>query len=224
MFLYYYTRAFYGYNLMMITQYHIEMTREALGEYFSERALQIITTANINQDRLAGQFGHDEFHFDNNAIDKGNRYINEQRGYIVATFLGTGVSSVAAWSAFGRLLHSAQDFYAHSNYVTLWIDSKNRTPHSSGEIDPLTKDILQSPNLCSGKVYFMDIVYFIKPLRPLALKVLPKDSHGWMNLDTPEQGFKFDYAISAAVKRTKHEFELLQKLLTPEMLEKFLDK
>jgi hypothetical protein len=217
----------------MLTQYHIEMTREALANFFSERALQVITTANINQDRLSGQFGHDEFHFDNNAIDKGNRYINEQRGYVLATFLGMNLSPAVAWSAFGRLLHSAQDFYAHSNYVTLWLDSKNGTPrfdelnasHTPLEIDPLTKDILHSPSLHTGKIYFpMDMVYFIKPLRPWALKFLPKNSHGWMNLDSPEQGFKFDYAIRAAVKRTKHEFELLQKLLSPEMLVKFTDK
>jgi hypothetical protein len=208
----------------MIKQYHIEMTREALGEHFSERALQEIIKANINQDRLAGQFFHDEFHFDNNAFDKGYRYINEQRGYILATFIGTGVSPVVAWQAFGRLLHSAQDFYAHSNYVTLWLDSQT-TSSSSGEIDPLQKDILQSPRLRSGKVYFpLDVMYFILPIRPLVMKLLPKDSHGWMNLDSPDQGFKFDYAIRAAVKRTKHEFELLQKLLKSEMLEKFVDR
>ena len=217
----------------MLTQYHIEMTREALGQFFSERALQIITTANINQDRLAGQFGHDEFHFDNNAIVKGNRYINEQRGYVVASMLLTVNPD---WYAFGRLLHSAQDFYAHTNYITLWLDSKNRTPrfdtaspvnasHTPSDIDPLQKDLMRSPNLHSGKIYFpMDVIYFIKPLRSFALKLLPKDSHGWMNLDSPEQGFKFDYAISAAVKRTKHEFEILQKMLSKEMLAKFTDK
>lgn len=209
----------------MLTQYHIEMTREALGDFFSERALQIITTANINQDRLAGQFGHDEFHFDNNAIDKGNRYINEQRGYVLGTFIGVSLSPVLAWSAFGRLLHSAQDFYAHTNYVTLWLDSKNGTPHTPLEIDALQKDLMRSPNLRSGKIYFpMDLIYFIKPLRSFALNLLPKNSHGWMNLDSPEQGFKFEYAIRAAVKRTKHEFELLQKMLSPEMLAKFTDK
>jgi hypothetical protein len=209
----------------MKRQYHIEMTREALGEHFSGSALQVIIKANINQDRLAGQFFHDEYHFDNNAFDKGYRYMNEQRGYILATFMGTGVSPVVAWEAFGRLLHSAQDFYAHSNYVTLWLDSKNDTPHSSGEIEPLKKDILQSPKLHSGKVYFpLDMLYFINPIRPLVLKLLPKDSHGWMNLDSPEQGFKFDYAIRAAVKRTQYEFQLLQTLLRPEMLAKFTDK
>ncbi len=209
----------------MLSQYHIEMTREALSEYFSEQALQTIVNANINQDRLWGQFGHDEFHFDNNAIEKGNRYINEQRGYILATFMGTGVSPAAAWAAFGRLLHSAQDFYAHSNYVTLWLEAQNGAPHTTGDIDPLKKDILQSPKLHSGRVYFpMDAIYFIKPLRSFALKWLPKDSHGWMNLDAPEQGFKFDYAIAAAIKRTRHEFKILQTLLRADMLEKFTGK
>lgn len=210
---------------MMLTQYHIEMCREALSQHFSERALQVITKANLNQDRLSGQFGHDEFHFDNNAIDKGNRYINEQRGYILATLLDSNISMLAAWSAFGRLLHSAQDFYAHSNYVTLWLDSQIATPPSTGEIDPLKKDILQSPNLYTGKIYFpMDMLYFIKPLRPLALKFLPKNSHGWMNLDSPAQGFKFDYAIAAAVKRTSYELDLLRKLLSPDMFSRFMDK
>ena len=206
----------------MLTQYHIEMTREAIGSHFSERAIEKIIAANINQDRLFGQFGHDEFHFDNNAIHKGNRYINEQRGLVIASM---SLPVQPEWSAFGRLLHAAQDFYAHSNYVTLWLDSKNGTPHTPPEIDPLQKELMSSPNFRSGKIYFpMDLIYFIKPLRPLALKFLPKDSHGWMNLDSPEQGFKFDYAIAAAVKRTKHEFEILQKMLSPEMFAKFLDK
>lgn len=209
----------------MLTRYHIEMTREALGDFFSERALQAIISANINQDGVAGQFFHDEFHFDNNAFDKGYRYINEQRGYVLAAFIGAGVSLAAAWQAFGRLLHSAQDFYAHSNYVTLWLDLKKDAPHSPSDIEPLNKDVLQSPTLHSGKIYFpMDMLYLIKPIRPLTMRLLPKDSHGWMNLDSPEQGFKFEYAIRAAVKRTKHEFELLQKLLTPDMLAKFVDK
>jgi hypothetical protein len=209
----------------MKREYHIEMTREALSEYFSERALQVIIKANINQDRLAGMFFHDEYHFDNNAFDKGYRYMNEQRGYILATFMGTGVSPVVAWQAFGRLLHSAQDFYAHSNYVTLWLDAKNDAPHSAPEIEPMNKNILQSPKLHSGKVYFpMDMLYFIKPIRPLVMKLLPKDSHGWMNLDSPEQGFKFDYAIRAAVKRTQYELNLVKTLLRPEMLAKFTDK
>ncbi|MHB8778179.1 MAG: hypothetical protein ACYC6R_10510 [Anaerolineales bacterium] len=45
-----------------------------------------------------------------------------------------------------------------------------------------------------------------------------------MNLDSPQQGPNFAYARAAAVKRTQYEFELLQKLLTPELLARFVDK
>ena len=53
----------------MITDSHRLTTREALGGQFSERALAAIISANVGQDRLAGQVGHDEFHFDNNRIE-----------------------------------------------------------------------------------------------------------------------------------------------------------
>ncbi|HQV63388.1 MAG TPA: hypothetical protein PKV19_05255, partial [Anaerolineales bacterium] len=67
----------------MLIPIHEEMTREALGEHFSPRALEIIIAANRKQDAIRGQIGHDEFHFDNNAIEKGLRYINEQRGFVL---------------------------------------------------------------------------------------------------------------------------------------------
>lgn len=207
----------------MISQYHIEMTRAALAPHFSERALEIILAANVRQDAIRNQFGHDEIHYDNNAFDKGDRYINEQRGYVLATLLSPGI--LGAWIAFGRLLHTAQDFYAHSNYVTLWLDQYDGAPPPPPEIEPLKKELVKSPSLRSGKIYLpMDALYYFKFLRPLTLKLLPKDSHGWMNLDEPSQGPKFPYAIAAATKRTAHEFDLLRKLLPPEMFARFVDK
>jgi hypothetical protein len=207
----------------MISKYHIEMTRTALAPHVSERALEIILAANVKQDALRNQFGHDEIHYDNNALAAGDRYINEQRGYVLVTLLSPGI--LGAWVAFGRLLHTAQDFYAHTNYVTLWLDQFDAAPPPPPEIDPLKKELMRSPELHSGKIYIpLDMLYFIKPIRPWVLKLLPKDSHGWMNLDTPDQGPKFDYAISAATQRSVHELELLRKLLTPEMYARFTDK
>ena len=55
------------------------------------------------------------------------------------------------------------------------------------------------------------------------LAFLPHDSHGKMNLDSPKQGPRFAYARAAAVKRTQYEFEVLEKILTPEMFAKFTD-
>ena len=207
----------------MLTQYHTEMTRAALAPHFSERALEIIIAANLRQDDLKNQIGHDEIHYDNNAISKGDRYIIEQRGYIIATLLSPGI--LEAWIAFGRLLHTAQDFYSHTNYVTMWLDQFDGAPPPPPEIDPLQKDLIESPNLHSGKIYLpMDALYFFKPLRPLMLKLLPKNSHGWMNLDSPDQGRKFPYAIAAGTKRGEYELDLLRKLLTPEMFARFTDK
>jgi hypothetical protein len=206
----------------MLIPIHEEMTREALKAHFSPRALEVILAANRKQDGLRGQIGHDEFHFDNN-IDKGQSYVKEQRGHVLASLLSPGVLS--AWIAFGRLTHTVQDFYSHTNYVTLWLGLREGTPLSPNEIDPVQKDLIESPQLYSGKVYMpLDALYFVPFLRGISLALLPRDSHGWMNLDSPKQGFKFDYARAAAVKRTQYEFEILHKILTPEMFAKFTDK
>jgi hypothetical protein len=207
----------------MLVPIHEEMTREALGAYFGSRALEVIVAANRKQDALSGQIGHDEFHFDNNAIDKGHRYINEQRGFVIASLLSPGVLS--AWIAFGRLIHSAQDFYSHTNYISMWLDQYDGAPPAPREIDPVQKSLIQSPKLHSGKIYLpMDALYFVPFLRNLSLALLPHDSHGKMNLDSPKQGAHFEYARAAAIKRTVHEFEILQKILTPEMFAKFTNK
>ena len=206
----------------MLIPIHEEMTREALGEHFSPRALEIIIAANRKQDAIRGQIGHDEFHFDNNAIEKGLRYINEQRGFVLASLLSPGVLS--AWIAFGRLTHTAQDFYSHTNYISLWLDQHPGTPPTPPEIDPVQKSLLRSPSLHSGKIYLpMDVLYFVPFLRKFALKLLPEDSHGKMNLDSPAQGPRFEYARAAAVKRTQHEFDLLKKILPPDLFAKFTD-
>jgi len=206
----------------MLIPIHEEMTRETLSGRVSPRALEIIVAANRKQDALSGQIGHNEFHFDNNAIDEGHRYINEQRGFVLAALLSPGVLS--AWIAFGRLTHTAQDFYAHTNYIPMWLDQHNGTPPAPPEVDPVQMDLIQSPKIHSGKIYLpMDVLYFVPFLRKFSLVLLPNDSHGKMNLDSPKQGPRFAYARAAAVKRTQYEFEILERIVTPEMFTKFVD-
>ena len=208
----------------MLTQYHIEIMLNSLGNRFSPRAMSVITYANIHQDRLSGQFGHDEFHFDNNAFEKSYTYIEEQRALVVTALQKKDARS--AWSAFGRLTHTLQDFYAHSNYITLWLKRfDGQTPPSSSEVDPVDLTLIQHPDLHSGKVYYpFEILYFIRSAREFSLRILPKDSHAWMNLDSPEQGFKFDYAMQAAIKRTVIEYEKMMLDFSDEMCRLFLDK
>jgi hypothetical protein len=205
----------------MLESIHVEITRQALEPHFSERALEAIIRANRGQDALGGQFGHDEYHFDNNAFAKSRAYIEEQRGLVISALREDQASR--AWSAFGRLTHSAQDFYAHSNYVDLWLAGYgDATVPAPPKIDPVDPELIASPRLRSGKLYYpQEILYFIPGLRTLALSVLPKDSHAHMNLDSAERGPNFSYAFTAAVKRTQLEYEGIVADLSAEQISLF---
>jgi len=214
----------------MLTQYHIELMISSLGNRFSPRALSAVINANIYQDRISAQFGHDEFHFDNNAFEKSYAYIEEQRALVLSSMQKKDVRF--AWAAFGRMTHTLQDFYAHSNYITLWVDRFNPSTSSGqaalpppNEVDPLDMSLINSPELRSGKTYYpLEFLYFVRGTRRFSLRILPRDSHAWMNLDTPEQGFKFDYAMQAAIKRTAIEYERTTMEFPEGMCRLFLDR
>jgi hypothetical protein len=199
----------------MLTQYHASITRKALSEHFSLRALEVIVAANLGQDNLRGQIGHDEYHFDNNAFEKSYAFIETQRALTISSLQDEDVP--AAWAAFGRLTHTAQDFYAHTNYVDLWLARfTDQTLPSPSEIDPLIDELVNSPELHSGKLYYpFEALSFVPFLKRFVIPLLPKDSHAWMNLDSPERGKRFEYAIEAALKRTRHEFDQTVAGLSP---------
>lgn len=204
----------------MLRPYHIEIMHLALDERFSARALEKIIEANLYQDRLLGLIGHDEYHFDNNAFDKSHAYIEEQRALTISLLMKNDIP--LAWAAFGRLTHTAQDFYAHSNYISLW-RSHQKDGVTLEEVEPMDLDLIDSPRLRSGKVYLLEALAFIPPLKPLVMSLLPRDSHGWMNLDAPERGPNFQYAFHAAVKRTKIEFEHITKELPEDLCTLFVE-
>ena len=196
----------------------------ALGERFSARAISEVIYANARQDRLSGLVGHDEYHCDNNAFEKSYAYVEEQRALIAHSLQKS--DALSAWSAFGRMTHTLQDFYAHSNYITLWLSLfAGQTPPPSSEVDPVDLTLIQSPDLRSGRVYYpFELLYFMRSTRAFSLRWLPHDSHAWMNLDSPEQGFKFEYAMQATIKRTVIEYEKTMLGFSEEMCRLFLDK
>lgn len=208
----------------MLKKYHLEILQKSIVDKVSQRALETIGAANIAQDAIRGQIGHDEYHFDNNAFDASYAYIEENRAQIQPALEAGDVET--AWAAFGRLSHTAQDFYAHSNYLRLWMaqfDEGNAPPVPEvAHADPV---FLQHPELCSGKLYYpLEALSFIPALKKYVLPLLPKDSHAWMNLDTPEQGPLFDYAIAAAIKRTNDEWEKSIGSLPRELFTLFTDQ
>jgi hypothetical protein len=197
----------------MLQSVHADIVRRALAGRFSEAALQAVIRANLGQDDLRGQFGHDEFHFDNNAFEQGRAYVEAQRARVLGA-LQAGDAD-AARAAFGRLTHAAQDFYAHSNYVDLW---RSRHPDAE-DIDPADPELIASPALRSGKLYYpQEALYFVPGLRGLALSFLPRDSHAHMNLDSAERGANFKFAFEAAVKRTELEYRRIEKMLSEDAI------
>lgn len=205
----------------MKPSYHIAITSQALQERVVPRALQTILTANVRQDNLDGQLRHPEYHFDNNGLAEGQAYLDGQRDLLVQGVKAGELRS--ARQAFGRLTHAAQDFYAHSNYVALWLEHQPSASSVQPEnIDPLNPVLLSDPGLRSGRVYYpWEALTFVSFLAPLARLLLPRDAHAWMNLDDPRRGPRFAYARAAALRRTIYEFHLLNSLLSPEEMQHF---
>jgi len=207
----------------MLIPIHAEITRKALEKTFAPKVLEIVIQANKKQDTIKGQIGHSKYHFDNNQISEGLGYLQIQRDIVIVSTDRKKLGS--AWVAFGRLLHTAQDFYAHTNYVTLWLDQFNGGIWPSvDEIDPLDEQTLSSAQLRSGKLYYpLELLSFIPLIKKPVIPLLPRDSHAWMNLDSPASGEKFVFAFSAAVKRTMAELELIKGKLALDDYDRFIN-
>lgn len=200
--------------------YHEKITKEAMANLVGNRALEVVVTANIGQDALRFQIGHDHFHYDSNAFARGDAYVESQHALIKSAL--SQDEPQAAWQAFGRLSHAAQDFYAHSNYVALWLASQNGTNPNPEDIEPLDPDLLAGPALHSGKPHLFDLLLYINLLPSSWIKLAPEDSHLIMNIDGPERQH-FKYAFSAAVKRTRIEFERVVEFLPAGLVRVFTD-
>ncbi len=207
----------------MLVRVHEKVMRTALSNQFSPQALAVIMHANFEVDSLFNQLGHDEYHFDNNALDEARAYIQAQRA-LIGPALKRG-DTRAAWEAFGRLTHTVQDFYSHSNYVDLWLAIQpNGLVPGPKEIDPLDDALIENPSLRSGKLYYpLGLLSFVPGIKKLVIPHMPPDSHAWMNLDSEARGPMFEYAFYAAVKRTKVEFETVVKGLSKEQRRLFTD-
>lgn len=190
----------------MKTKYHIEITRNALQKHFSERALETVIQANIKQDRIAFQFGHDYIHFDGSAFESGFQFIAEQEKHAIEHLEHSEFDQ--ARMALGRILHSWQDFFSHSNYVSLWLQQHQN--HPSEEITIDDPKIFHHPDLESGKNYGVIEFFAMLPLLSTWIKpLMPADSHAKMNLDDPSASPDFEYAYWAAYKASVAAFDKL---------------
>jgi len=189
-------------------KYHRQMLNETLSTYFSQTDLNLIVRANLRQDWPRGQL-HPEYHFDDSAFAESVTYINQQHNIIITSLREE--NREAALAALGRLTHTRQDFYAHSNWISLQISHQGalntcKLENISLCLEPLTED-----NLISGTASIPRYLLYRIPLLGSFVKrfYFPPDSHEAMNLDNPAQGPLFAYAMSAATRHTQLEFDSL---------------
>ncbi|MEM7348787.1 MAG: hypothetical protein AAF485_31545, partial [Chloroflexota bacterium] len=120
-------------------------------------------------------------HFLDNKIEEALDYIEQKRCLVVTTIAEENNTS-RAWRAFGRLLHTSQDFYAHSNYVRLWAHRYQSLPHPN-EISPLDEELLSDAALHTVRTYkFFGNIGDIPILGPRLFPYLPNDIHARMCL------------------------------------------
>ncbi len=199
----------------MIAHYHRQITTDALGKHFRPQALEIIIQGNLHQDDLKYLLGaYPHYHFDDNAFDRTYAYLAEQNEVIFST-LAANLPLPPAWEAFGKITHTLQDFYAHSNYVQRWLAQFPDTPPDPEDIPPLLPDLLSQPHLRSGRVLIsLEILGMIPVVGHLLRPFFPADTHIRMNLDQPKSGPLFPYAYVAARKRTEEAFKTLTEQIT----------
>ena len=196
----------------MDSQYHIQLLTETLRSYFSSKGLEQIIAANLGQDSLRYQLGaYPQYHFDNNQIARSLAYVEEEHaqiGKLASDPAGNHAQRQRA--AFGRLTHTVHDFYAHSNYVDLWLEANGGLANTSADdIKGLDPTLLNHPQLYTGSfLLWFDTLYYLPGLRPILRSIyLRPNSHEAMNLDNPGQGPKFAYAMVAAKQRTLYEYQ-----------------
>lgn len=207
----------------MLQAVHVEMMHAALDELVSTRALKLMIKANVGVDAIWNQVGHHELHFDDNAFEKSYRYMDAQRN-LIRPALEAGEPE-EAWRAFGRLTHTAQDFYSHSNYIDLWLAAQHPgSTQPAAAIEALDEALLNSPALRSGSINLpLEVLAYLPVVGSWIERIAPPDSHAGMHLDSAARGPRFEYAFQAAVKRTRWEFDQRVQTLPAALRARFCD-
>jgi len=183
-------------------QYHAALTLQACPDDPTiQENLFTIVAANLATD--LNQF-ESALHFDNCTFDLGVQRIND-----LWQLIESGVE-VNPYVMFGTMIHTVQDFYAHSNWVELHVD-QSPVPTWDLVLSSLPADIV------SG-TFFLDSPKECGPNAP---------THAQLNKDSPdsEEGQKlvpsgpnqgktlFDLAFAAALQATEVQFDRLEAVI-----------
>jgi len=120
---------------------HAQITHDALAGSLSDDNLKVIIDANDSQD-AAGSDGAKEArrHFDANSINNTVNYINREKNKALTLASEADSEPQARLDAlrhFGLMIHAAQDFYLHSNYLEqqLRTEENRNDPYNIALVD-----------------------------------------------------------------------------------------
>ncbi|UIE38402.1 Het-C domain-containing protein [Leptodesmis sichuanensis] len=151
--------------------YHAAITSKAISGVLSNEQITFVVRANMSQD--IRQF-ESYVHFDNCAFAEGAKHIRDEWAKIEAEI---DRLSDDALVAFGRLLHTTQDFYAHSNWIELHLDQAP-IPLWDFQIDTLPPGIVSGtwsmgfPKKCGSGAPSHDELNKDKPDSPESQKIV----------------------------------------------------
>lgn len=156
--------------------YHAELTTKSASDILSESQLRVIIFYNLAQDVRQWE---SEIHFDNCAFAEGAKHIHDEWAKIESE---SNHLSDDALVAFGRLLHTAQDFYAHSNWIELHLDQAP-IPLWDFQVETLPAGIVSGtwsmgfPKKCGTGAPSHDELNKDKPDSPESKKIVESGPH-----------------------------------------------
>lgn len=177
--------------------YHSALTEAGNDGVLDTTQLAYVIAANIAQDLLQTQ---SKVHFDNCDFPGGVEHLAAE--WNVIDTIGDKYADTAL-GAFGALLHTTQDFYAHSNWIELHQD-QSPIPVWDQTLASLPQGIVSgtwwigSPKLCGPNA----------PTHSELNKDSPKSAEGSKIVDNgPNQGKTlFDLAYATALEATKVQY------------------
>ncbi len=184
---------------------HAEITERANRGYLDDERLGQVVLANILQD--LDQF-ESKIHFDNCTFPQGAGYIAQQWQGIEAQ----DELSEVTLTAFGRLTHTVQDFYSHSNWIELHLQD-DPVPIWDLDVGTLPADIVSGtwwigfPKECPAGAPTHGELNKDDPSSPEGRKVVESGPNAGQTY--------FELAFDAAIRATELQFDRLKRLGRP---------
>lgn len=183
--------------------YHAALTKTACPEDPKIKdQLEVIVAANLATD--GNQF-NSAWHFDNCAFGPGVDRIQDLWDLIRSTTIETNI-----FADFGTMIHTVEDFYAHSNWIELHTDT-NPIPTWNLQLGSLPAAIvsgtflLDSPKLCGPNAPTHAELNKDSPTSTEGAKVVQSGPNSGKSL--------FDLAYATALQATRDQFAELSKVV-----------